>query len=124
VLLSDCENTSQADPQAMAKLASAGGVKIYALGVGTPQGTVVHIDGFNVETALDEKTLQGIASVTDGRYYRASDAAALTSVYRHLDLKWQTRAEKTELTGALAGAGIALLVVGAALSLLWFGRPV
>jgi Ca-activated chloride channel family protein len=124
VLLSDGENTSQADPQAMAKLASAAGVKIYTLGIGSPEGTVVQIDGFNVATALDEKTLQNIAAVTDGRYYRASDAAALSDVYRHIDLKWETRGERTEMTGAVAGAGAALLVAGAALTLLWFGRVV
>ena len=124
VLLSDGENTAPLDPQEMAKLASVAGVKIYPIGVGSPEGTVVEIDGFSVATALDEKSLENIASVTDGGYFRARDAAALSDVYKQLDLEWRTKSERTEVTGLAAGIAAALFVLGGGLSLLWFGRVV
>ena len=108
----------------MAKLASVAGVKIYPIGIGSPEGTVVEIDGFSVATALDEKSLEDIASVTDGEYFRAKDAAALSDVYKQLDLEWRTKSERTEVTGLAAGIAAALFVLGGALSLLWFGRVV
>ena len=124
VLLSDGENTARLDPQEMAELASVAGVKIYPIGIGSPEGTVVEIDGFSVATALDEKSLENIASVTDGEYFRAKDAAALSDVYKQLDLEWRTKSERTEVTGLAAGIAAALFVLGGALSLLWFGRVV
>ena len=38
---------------ALAEVASTAGVNVHAIGVGTEEGTVVQIDGFNVATALD-----------------------------------------------------------------------
>lgn len=124
VLLSDGENTNEPDPRAMARLASVAGVKVYPIGLGRPEGTVVEIEGFNVSTALDEETLTDIARVTDGTYHRAADAAALTDVYRSIDLEWKRVPERTELTSVAAATGLVLLLVGAGLSLAWFGRPV
>jgi Ca-activated chloride channel homolog len=108
----------------MAKLASVAGVKIYPIGIGTPEGAVVEIDGFSVATALDEKSLQNIASITDGEYFRASDAAELSDVYKQLDLEWRTTSERTEVTALVAGIAAALFLLGGAMSLLWFGRVV
>jgi Ca-activated chloride channel family protein len=124
VLLSDGENTSNPDPLEVAKLASTAGVKVYPIGLGSPEGTVVNIDGFNVGTALDEATLKDIATVTDGTYYQAADAASLAKVYDQVDLKLTTEAKRTEVTGAFSGLSTLLLVVGGALSLVWFGRLV
>jgi Ca-activated chloride channel family protein len=124
VLLSDGENTANPDPLEVAKLASTAGVKIYPIGLGSPEGTVVNIDGFNVGTALDETTLKDIATLTDGTYYQAADAESLAKVYDQVDLKLTSEAEKTEMTGAFSGVSTLLLVVGGALSLVWFGRVV
>ena len=71
VLLSDGENTSRLDPLKLAEVASAAGVRVHTIGVGTKQGTVVEIDGFSVATALDEDLLKKIADVTDGTYHEA-----------------------------------------------------
>lgn len=54
VLLSDGENTGEPDPIELADLASSAGVRIYPVGLGRPEGTVLEIDGFQVATALDE----------------------------------------------------------------------
>lgn len=124
VLLSDGENTAEPDPVAVAELASVAGVNIHTIGIGSPQGTVVEIDGFNVATALDEETLARIAEVTDGTYSAAADPEALKDVYGSIDLQLEREADETEVTGLVAGVSALLLVVGATLSLVWFGRLV
>ena len=54
ILLSDGENTSGPDPLDVADLASTAGVRSTRSGSGSPEGTVLEIDGFQVATALDE----------------------------------------------------------------------
>ncbi len=124
VLLSDGENTSEPDPVRLAEVASSAGVRIHAIGVGTPEGTVVEIDGFNVATALDEAQLTEIADVTDGAYYRASDADTLDRIYGSIDLKLERVEKEREVTALFAAAGGLLLAVGSLLSIAWFGRVI
>jgi Ca-activated chloride channel homolog len=124
VLLSDGENTSNPDPLDVAKLASVAGVRIYPIGIGSPDGTVVNIDGFSVATALDEPLLTEIASVTDGTYFHAQDASSLAKIYDKIDPKLTFEAKKTEVTGIVTGLSTLLLLAGGALSLMWFGRLV
>jgi Ca-activated chloride channel homolog len=122
VLLSDGENTSGPDAVTVAELASTAGVHIYPIGIGSPQGTVVTIDGFSVATALDEQELTQIASVSNGKYYNAQDTQSLTQVYKNIDLRTVTDPKQTEVTALFAGISTLLLLVGGALSMLWFGR--
>jgi Ca-activated chloride channel family protein len=122
ILLSDGENTADPDPLAVAELASVAGVHIYPIGIGSPEGTVVDIDGFSVATALDEQLLDQIASVTDGTYYHAADAESLADVYQGIDLELTAEPEKMEVTAFLTGISIVLLLIGGVLSLVWFGR--
>ena len=122
VLLSDGENTAGPDATAIAQLASTAGVHIYSIGVGSPAGTVLSIDGFNIATSLDEKTLTNIAAVTNGSYHNATDAETLTQVYKNLDLRTVIDPQETEVTALFAGVSILLLIIGGILSMLWFGR--
>jgi Ca-activated chloride channel family protein len=124
VLLSDGENTSELDPFKLADVASAAGVKVHAIGVGTKEGTVVQIDGFNIATALDAATLQKIADVTDGSYSEASNAPALANVYKSVDLEFKHVKKPREMTAAFALVGALLLAAGSTLSILWQGRVV
>src|SRR5436190_5806304 len=124
VLLSDGENMSGPDPAAVAQLASTAGVHIYAIGIGSPQGTVVQVGGFSVATALDEDVLTQIASVTNGKYYNAQDTETLSQIYKHIDLRTVTNPKQTEITALLAAVSTLLLLVGGALSMVWFGRLV
>lgn len=124
VMLSDGENTSAPDPLDVAELAAVAGVRIYPIGIGDPEGTVVDIDGFSVATALDEEVLTRIASVTDGEYHHAQDGASLAEIYDSIELRQTSEVERTEATGLVTGISIALFLVGSALSLLWFGRLV
>ncbi len=124
VLLSDGENTDELDPSALAKLASTAGVKIYPVGVGSSEETVVELNGFRFATSLDEVALQGIADITNGTYFRAESAATLSNIYKSIDLQWRRESESTEITSLVAAAGAAMLAIGAALSLFWIGRLV
>jgi Ca-activated chloride channel family protein len=124
VLLSDGENTTNPDPLQVAQLAAVAGVRIYPIGIGNPDGTVVDIGGFQMATALDENELTQIASTTNGSYFHAQDESSLASIYKHVDLRTTTQAKKREATGVVTGISTVLLLVGAALSLAWFGRLV
>jgi Ca-activated chloride channel family protein len=124
ILLSDGENTVAPDPLDVADLASTAGVKVYPIGLGSAAGTVLRIDGFQVATALDEPMLRKIASTTDGRYYNAADEKSLAKVYSSIDLATKVESEHIEVTALLAAGAALLLLLGAGLSLMWFGRVV
>jgi Ca-activated chloride channel family protein len=124
VLLSDGENTDDPDPVQIADLASGAGVKVYPIGLGRPEGTVLEIDGFQVATKLDEPVLKEIAARTDGRYFPAADQQALSQVYDSIDLAWTVDAEHIELTALFAAVAALLVLVGVGLSFAWFGRAV
>ena len=124
VLLSDGENTSRPDPLRLAELASSAGVRVHAIGIGTPEGSVVEIDGFSVATALDEEQLTAIAEVTDGTYNRAGDAASLERIYESIDLELASVERRREVTALFAAGGGLLLALGSLLSIAWFGRVI
>jgi Ca-activated chloride channel family protein len=67
-------------------------------------------------------SLQEIASLTNGEYFHASDAGTLQEIYDNIDLQLTVKGENTEITAILAGIGALLFLVGASLSMLWFGR--
>jgi Ca-activated chloride channel family protein len=124
ILLSDGENTAGPDPIEVSRLASTAGVRVYPVGLGSAAGTVLEIDGFQVATALDEPLLKEIASTTDGEYFAAGDEAELRAVYSSIDLSWTVEAKQLEVTALFAGAAAILLLVGAGLSLAWYGRVI
>jgi Ca-activated chloride channel family protein len=124
VLLTDGENTVDPDPLAVAQLASTAGVKVYPVGVGSPAGSVIQIDGFQVATRLDDGLLKQIASATDGTYFEAADEQELQRVYSTIEPTWTVRPERTEVTALFAVAAAVLLLVGAGSSIAWFGRVI
>lgn len=124
VLLSDGEDTSQVDPVLLARVASVAGVHVETIGFGTTGGTTVRIDGFTVATSLVPSTLQAIAKVTGGTYHQSDGTAALPDVSKSINLHLAAVRMHTEITGLFAAAAAILFVVGALLSLAWFGRVV
>lgn len=122
VMLTDGENTRAPDPLDVAQLAAEAGVRIYPVGIGSADGAVLEVDGFNVVTRLDEAALEAIASVTNGAYYRAQDTEALQDIYKAIDLQLTVKGEEIEVTSILAGIAALFLLVGAGLSMIWFGR--
>ncbi|MBL8057227.1 MAG: VWA domain-containing protein [Anaerolineales bacterium] len=122
VLLSDGENTAAPDPFTAAQAAADRGVRIHTVGLGSEAGSLLNIEGFTIHSRLDPAALRGIAELTGGAYYGAATEAELQAVYDTIDLRWAVKPEEMEITALLAGASLAVLLIGGALALLWFGR--
>lgn len=122
LMMTDGENTAEPDPQRLAEVASAAGVRVYPIGFGTAQGTVLDIDGYQVATALDDTVLRQIAITTGGTYINAEQSH--TGIDPQVPLHFAVRAEHTDVTGLFCLAAAVLLMAGAAISLAWFGRVI
>ena len=89
ILLTDGANTSGSiEPLKAAELAAEAKVSIYTIGVGADRMLVDSFFGrrvVNPSADLDEKTLQKIAKLTGGRYFRARDPRELEKIYALLD---------------------------------------
>ena len=89
ILLSDgASNAGVADPVQAAKLAHEAGVRIYTIGVGADSTVVQTPFGPRVVNAgddLDEATLEQVAKLTGGLYFRARDTEGLVRVYQQID---------------------------------------
>ena len=117
VVLSDGENNERPDPLEAAAAVADRGIRIVAVGIGTAEGATLDLDGFLVETRLDEATLQGLAERTAGSYAAASDGDPAAGVYEALARALVVREESLELTGLVAAIGLGLLLAGTGLSL-------
>ena len=89
VLLTDGADTaSRVDPLSAARFAAAEGITIHAVGVGADGEVASRWLGTlrsRARSALDETTLQALADMTGGRYFRARDTAELEEIYRLID---------------------------------------
>jgi Ca-activated chloride channel family protein len=71
---------------------------------------------------IDEKTLQDIADLTDGKYFRATDAQSLVEVYKEIDALEKTEIEQreyvqyTELAPYFMAVALGLLLTESVLS--------
>ena len=122
VLLTDGENTSQADPLRIAQIAAEAGIRVFPIGVGSPEGAVLELDGFNVLTQLEEESLRNIAALTNGEYFGAASAESLEAIYEDINLQLTVAGEKVEVTAIFAGLGMLFLLLGGAFTMRWFGR--
>ena len=122
ILLTDGENTSESNPLDIAQLAAESGVRIYPVGIGSQEGTVIEVNGFNILTQLNEPMLEEIANLTNGTYYFAEDEEKLQEIYEHIDIRLTVEGEKTEVTSIVAGISLVFILIGGALSMVWFGR--
>jgi Ca-activated chloride channel family protein len=92
ILLTDgSHNAGEVEPLAAARVAGALGIKIYTIGAGSrgialmPVRTRSGVEYRPAQVFIDEHTLEQIASLTGGHYFRATDAAALRSIYGEID---------------------------------------
>ena len=122
VLLTDGENNQSPDPIAATDLAADLGVRIYTVGIGSPAGATITVEGFTVHSQLNEPILQYIADTTGGEYYNAGNAEDLRRIYNDLEPKLAIKKEEMEVTSLFAGIGILIFLIGGAISLLWFGH--
>ena len=99
-------------------------MRVYTVGMGSPEGTVLRSQGFSIRVRLDEETLKHIAQETDAQYFKAESETDLSNIYENLSTKLVFKAEQTELTAWFTGLAAAFLLVAGMLSLLWFNRLV
>lgn len=101
VLITDGENHEQSIDQVV-QMAKQEGIRIYCIGIGTPEGAPIEIngefikdeDGEMVVSKLGEQMLQQIASATEGAYVRASkQTIGLEEIVKGIN-----QMEKSELT--------------------------
>ncbi len=92
ILLTDgVNNAGQIDPLTAAEAAKALGIKVYTIGAARPGTVPVPMDtafGTQItyqESVLDEATLQQVADITGGRYYRAQDTEGLQQIYDEIN---------------------------------------
>jgi Ca-activated chloride channel family protein len=127
ILLTDgINNAGAVDPVTAARLAAAVGVRIYAVGAGTLGQAPYPIDDpvmgrryVWVQSEIDEPTLRSVASITNGKYFRATSAELLAQVYRDIDAMEPSQVEMRSYT-QWAEVGPWLLAVGGGLVALQF----
>lgn len=122
VLLTDGENNLGPDPAEVAQQAADRGVRVYTIGIGSKEGSVLHIQGRSIRTRLDEDLLKQVAETANGAYYNATNEGDLQKIYENLGTRLVLKTEKTEVTAGLTGIAAALSILGGAFSLLWFNR--
>jgi Ca-activated chloride channel homolog len=126
VLLSDGKATTGLPPGRAAKHAAQLNVPIYTVALGTDSAVVQVADpvgGFRtVQVPPDPKALKQIADTTGGKFFATANASKLSDIYKSLGTRIGFTKQKRELTAAFAAAGLVLMMLGGAFSLVWFGR--
>jgi Ca-activated chloride channel family protein len=102
ILLTDgVNNSGEIDPITAAQIAKKFGIRIYTVGVGTigeapyPFQTPFGKRYQMVPVEIDEKVLNEVAEITDGKYFRATDNKKLEEIYSIIDTMEKTRVEIT-----------------------------
>ena len=100
ILLTDGENNKGIDPLVATDEAVQAGVRVYTVGVGTPQGAPLpdwrgpsfpgfskyrtDEEGEQIMVGLDENTLRRIADKTGGRYFAAANESQVRTLYSRI----------------------------------------
>ena len=106
VLLTDGRNnTGEIGPVTAGQMARALGVRVYTIGAGGQGLARIPIDNrlrgrryANVEVDIDEASLQEVAEITGGRYFRATDREGLGQIYEEIDALETTEIEVQNFT--------------------------
>jgi Ca-activated chloride channel family protein len=125
VLLSDGSSNVGTGPLEVARQAKADHIPVYTISLGTPNGTIpTKKNGQTVSTPVpvSPQELAEIAQSSGGKAYTAADSSKASAVYAHLAVALGHKKVKQEITSDVAGGGLVLLVVGGAMTLMWFGR--
>lgn len=101
ILMTDGQNNSgKVAPLTVAEAAQTLGVKVYTIGVGMrgmapmPQFWQGRKVGYQMQPVdIDEDTLQKIANMTGGKYYRADNSQKFQAIYAEIDKLERTEAE-------------------------------
>jgi Ca-activated chloride channel family protein len=105
ILLTDGENNrGEIAPITAAEIAKTYGIRVYTIGIGTmgmapyPIQTPFGLQIRDIEVKIDEKTLQEIANITEGKYYRATNNKTLIEIYKAIDLLERSKIQNKEFS--------------------------
>lgn len=105
ILLTDGVNNSGfIDPITAAEIAKLYGVRVYTIGVGSkgkapyPFQTAFGVDYQYVDVEINEDLLQEIATMTDGKYFRATNNQSLEDIYSEIDTMEKSKINITTYT--------------------------
>lgn len=103
ILLTDgSNNRGDIAPITAAEIAQSFGIRVYAVGVGSygkvniPVQTPMGLQYQLMDSEFDEKSLQNIATMTGGQYFRATDNNKLRSIYQEIDQMEKTKIDVRE----------------------------
>lgn len=93
ILLTDgVNNQGEIAPVTAAEIAKTYGIRVYTVGVGTRGMAPYPVKNMfgrttlqNMEVEIDEDVLRKIASMTQGKYFRATDNKKLKEIYKEID---------------------------------------
>ncbi len=146
ILLTDGASNVGPLPLDAAQQAADRGVRVYTIGFGTPNGSMMICDqdfrggdpffggggqqfgfgpgfGGGFRRGIDEDTLKQVAALTGGEYYPAESAGELQNVFKSLPTYLITRHETSEVSVAFAALGVLLAAMAVTLSLIWHPLP-
>jgi Ca-activated chloride channel family protein len=113
-------------PEQAAARARSARIPVYSILLGTDDGviTVPLEGGFQAQIRVppNPETLRAMSRLTGGRFFTVSNDSRLREIYERLGSRLGERRESREITDYFAGGSAALLLVGGALSMLWFRR--
>jgi Ca-activated chloride channel homolog len=125
LLISDGSNNVGISPVTVAREAASEHIPVYTIALGSPNATIAVKRGSQTvmePNPPDPQAMAQIANASGGRTFAAADTAGLSAIYNHLANQLTHKKSKEEITSSFAGGGLVLLLLGSALSLLWFGR--
>jgi len=122
ILLTDGQTTTGPDPIESARIAADRGVRIYTVGIGTPNGEILGSEGWSMRVRLDEDALKQIANVTRGDYFYAGTASDLKKIYEGMSTRMVLETKEMEVSSLFSAVAAALAVIAALLSMLWYNR--
>jgi Ca-activated chloride channel homolog len=100
ILLTDgVNNTGLIDPSTALEIAKAYKLRVYCIGVGThgeapyPVPTPTGVQKQMMPVEIDEALLKNIAAQTGGKYFRATNNATLSSIYKEIDQLEKSKVE-------------------------------
>jgi Ca-activated chloride channel family protein len=133
ILVTSGVNNTGPSPLEAARLAAARGIRIYTVGLSSPNGPLdvscqsSDPSGFGGEFAhktagpgeLDVGALQQIADLTGAQYFPASGLSGLKDVFQDGQLQTIVVSEQVEVTFGFSALGGLFVMISFLLSLLW-----
>ena len=147
VLLTDGANTTGIEPVEAARIAAARGVRVYPIGFGTANATrlvctAAQLGGTGFDNrwpgrfgggfggggrrnflVADEGTLRRVATITGGKYFSAEGADELQDVLADLPGQVQQTKREVEVSVALAGLAVTLVLLSGFAAARWSAFP-